>query len=161
MARSKRKRVQKKLLYFFLNDKIHKVLSASRSKDELIAWVYEDKKRVLYSYSQVKKYMENAYTTKDVARILNKHKITIEDYIWEGKVATPARIYSIGNPESSWSKFMFREKDILDIHQFILEAGHSSELPSKTELMGLLKNNLVLYTKTEDGKFVPVWKAEE
>ena len=104
--------------------------------------------------------METAYTTKQVAQILNKHKITIEDYIWEGKVATPARIYSIGNPEGNWSKFMFREKDILDIHEFILEVGHSSELPSRSELQALLKNNLILYTKTEDGKFVPVWKAE-
>lgn len=160
MGRSKRRGVQKKFIYFFLNDKIHKVLKASRSKDELIAWSYEDKKRVLYSYSQVKKYMENAYTTKQVAELLNKHKITIEDYVWEGKVATPQRVYSIGNPESKWSKFMFREKDILDIHQFILDTGHTKELPSKTELLALLKHNLILYTKTEEGKFVPVWKAE-
>ena len=160
MVRTKRRSIQKKFLYFFLNDKIHKVLKASRSKDELIAWSYEDRKRVLYSYSQVKKHMENAYTTKQVAELLNKHKITIEDYILEGKIATPSRIYPIGNLESKWSKFMFKEKDILDIHQFILEAGHSNELPSKTELSALLKHNLILYTKTEEGKFVPVWKAE-
>ena len=160
MARSKRRSVQKKFVYFFLNGKIHKVLKASRSKDELIAWVYEDKKRVLYPYSQVKKYMETAYTTRQVAQILNKHKITIEDYVWEGKVATPQRIYPIGNPESKWSQFMFQEKDILDIHQFILDSGYSNELPSKSELMALLKHNLILYTKTEEGKFVPVWKAE-
>ena len=160
MARSKRRSVQKKFVYFFLNGKIHKVLKASRSKDELIAWVYADRKRVLYSYSQVKKYMENAYTTKQVAELLNKHKITIEDYVWEGKVATPQRIYPIGNPESKWSQFMFQEKDILDIHEFILDSGYSNELPSKSELMALLKHNLILYTKTEEGKFVPVWKAE-
>ena len=46
------------------------------------------------------------------------------------------------------------------LHQFILDDGHSSKLPSKTELLAILKHNTILYTKTEDGKFVPVWKAE-
>jgi hypothetical protein len=55
---------------------------------------------------------------------------------------------------------MFNEKNIFDIHEHILDSGHSGELPSKAELKGLLKNNFILYTKTEEGKFIPVWKAE-
>jgi hypothetical protein len=160
MVRQKRSAAEKKLRYFFLNGKIHKVLSASRSKDQIIAWEYESKKRVLYSYLQVNKYMENAYTVKEAAILLNKHKITIEDYILDGKIKRPQRIYPIGNPESTWSKFMLDKSDILDIHEFILESGHSNKMPSKAELLALLKNNLILYTKTKEGKFVPVWKAE-
>lgn len=161
MARSKRDSKSKVLRYFFLNDKIHKVISSSRSKDELIAWCYPDKKRMLYSYSQVKKNMEQAYGITQVSQMLNKHRVTIQDYILEGKVLPPAKIYPIGAPESkSWSKYMFSQKDIMDIHQHILDSGHSSEVPSKTELQGLLKNNFILYTKTDEGKFVPVWKAE-
>ena len=77
------------------------------------------------------------------------------------KVLSPAKIYPIGDPDSpTWSKYMFNQKHILDIHQHILDSGHSSEIPSKAELLGLLKNNFILYTKTEEGKFVPVWKAE-
>ena len=159
MAREKRNSKPKNLRYFFLNDKIHKVLKSSRSKDELVAWCYPDKKRVLYSYSQVKKYMENAYGIKEVGFILNKHKVTILDYILEEKIPSPQKVYPIGNPESSWSKYMFNQKDILGLHEFILDSGHSSEMPSKTELLALLKHNIILYTKTESG-FVPVWKAE-
>lgn len=160
MAGRKRRTIQKKFVYFFLNDKIHKVLKASRSKDELIAWCYPDRKRVLYAYSQVNKYMETAFTTTQVALMLNKHKVTIEDYILEGKIKSPQKVYPISNPDARWSMYMFNQKDILDLHQFILDAGHSLELPSKTELMALLKHNIILYTKTEEGKFVPVWKAE-
>jgi hypothetical protein len=160
MVRSKRKPTRKKFLYFFLNKKLHKVLKASRAKDEIIAWCYPDKKRVLYSYSQVNKHMENAYSMVQVGKILNKHKITIEDYILEGKIKEPQRIYPIGNPTSTWSKYMFSEADIFDLHQFILDSGYASEMPSKNELSAILKNNLILYTKTEEGKFVPVWKAE-
>lgn len=160
MVGKKRKRISKRFLYFFLNGKIHKVLRSNRSKDELIAWCYPDKKRMLYSYSQVKKYMENAYSTVEVAKILDRHKVTVEDYILEGKIKTPQRIYPISNPESSWSKFMFSESDIMDLHQFILDSGYSKDLPSRNELKALLKNNIILYTKVEEGKFVPVWKAE-
>ena len=161
MARSKRDGKSKNLRYFFLNDKIHKVLSSSRSKDELIAWCYVDKKIVMYSYSQAKKNMESAYTIVEVSAMLNKHRVTIQDYILEGKVLSPAKIYPIGDPDSpTWSKYMFNQKHILDIHQHILDSGHSSEIPSKAELLGLLKNNFILYTKTDEGKFIPIWKAE-
>jgi len=159
MAGTVRKKQTKRFSYFFLNNKIHKVLSYSRAKDELIAWCYPDKKRVLYSYSQVVKNMENAYSTKQVAQILNKHKITIEDYILDGKIKYPQKVYPIGNSDSTWFKFMFSESDIIDIHQFILESGYSKNMPSKNELRALLKHNLILYTKTDTG-FVPVWKAD-
>jgi hypothetical protein len=161
MARAKREPKSKKLRYFFLNDKIHKVLSASRSKDEIIAWCYPDKKRVLYPYSQVKKYMGQAYTLVQVASMLNRHRVTVQDYILDEKIISPQKIYPIGRPDSvNWSQYMFSEEDILDLHQHILDSGHSSEIPSKSELLAILKNNLILYTKTEDGKFIPVWKAE-
>lgn len=159
MARKKRKASAKRFSYFFLNDKIHKVLKSSRAKDELVAWCYPDKKRVLYSYSDVNKNMQNAYTTLQVAQLLNKHKVTIEDYILEGKIKRPQKVYPISNPESKWYKFMYSESDVMDIHQFILEAGYSKNMPSKNELRALLKHNMILYTKTDSG-FVPVWKAE-
>ena len=160
MARSKRVGVQKRFLYFFLNGKIHKVLKSSRAKDELIAWCYPDKKRVLYSYSLVSKGMENAYTLVQAGRILNRHKVTLEEYILVGKIKSPQKVYPIGNPESKWFKYMLSESDIVQIHEFILEAGHTKDLPSKAELLALLKSNVILYTKTNDGKYVPVWKAE-
>lgn len=161
MVRSKRKRQQKVFRYFFLNDQIHKVLRASRAKDEVVAWCYPERKRVMYSYSQVSKYTQRAYTIAEVGQLLNKHKITIEDYILEGKIKAPQKVYPISNPDSTnWSKYMFKESDILDLHEFILDSAHSKKVPSRAELLALLKHNMILYTKTDEGKFVPVWKAE-
>lgn len=131
----------------------------SRAKDELIAWSYLDKKRVMYSYSQVEKNMENAYTIKQASTILNRHKVTIENYILNGKIKNPQKVYPIGNIESKWFKFMLSESDILDIHSYILEAGYTKDFPTKGEVQALLKHNIILYTKTDNG-FVPVWRAE-
>jgi hypothetical protein len=146
--------------YFHKNGKVHKVISSSRAKDILVAWRYEDSKRVMYPYSEAKKSMGNAYSIKQVGEILNKHRVTIQDYILEGKIITPQKICPIGkSPEDGWYKYLFSEKDILDLHAYILESGHSKNVPSKTELLALLKHNFILYTRTDSG-FVPVWKAE-
>jgi hypothetical protein len=131
----------------------------SRARDELVAWCYADKKRMLYSYVDVQKNMENAYTITQVGAILGRHRVTIEEYILQGKITTPEKVYPISKPESTWSKFMFSESDILKLHEYILEAGYTKNIPSKAELRALLKNNMILYTKTDSG-FVPVWKAE-
>ena len=160
MARENRQRLRKKFVYFFLNGKVHKVLRLSRAKDEVVAWSYLDNKRVMYSYAQVDKHMERAYGIVEVSKIIGRHRVTIEEYILQGKVKQPQRVYPISNPESTWSKYMLNEANILDIHEFILDAGHIRDLPSRSELQALLKHNLIMYTKTEDGKFVPVWKAE-
>jgi hypothetical protein len=160
MVRENRQRLRKKFVYFFLNGKVHKVLRLSRAKDEVIAWSYVDKKRVMYSYAQVDKNMERAYTVLEAGKLLGRHRVTIEEYILQGKIKQPQKVYPISNPESTWSKYMLSESDILDIHQFIIDAGHIRDLPSRSELQALLKHNLILYTKTNDGKFVPVWKAE-
>jgi hypothetical protein len=159
MVRKTRSGIRKKFLYFFLNNQLHKVIRLSRAKDEVVAWRYSDKKRVLYSYVDVQKNMENAYTITQVGAILGRHKVTIEEYILQGKITTPQKVYPISNPDSTWSKFMFSESDILKLHEYILEAGYTKNIPSRAELKALLKNNMILYTKTETG-FVPVWKAE-
>ncbi len=114
----------------------------------------------MYPYSLVEKNMENAYTILQAAKLLNRHRVTIEEYILTGKIKQPQKVYPISNPDSKWSKYMLSESDILDIHQFIIDAGHIRDLPSRAELQAILKHNLILYTKTDDGKFVPVWKAE-
>lgn len=159
MVRKKGSRVRKKFLYFFLNNKLHKVIRLSRARDEVVAWCYPDKKRVMYSYADAEKNMETAYTIKQTGQILSRHKVTIEEYILQGKISVPQKVYPISNPESSWYKFMLSESDIFKLHEYILEAGYTKDLPSKAELRALLKNNIILYTKTDSG-FVPVWKAE-
>jgi hypothetical protein len=85
MVRKKRSGVRKKFLYFFLNDKLHKVIRSSRAKDELVAWCYPDKKRVLYSFSDVQKNMETAYTMKQTGQILGRHKVQLKNIYFKVK----------------------------------------------------------------------------
>ena len=113
----------------------------------------------MYAYSEVNKHKQNAYSVKEVCVLLDKHRVTIEEYILKSKIKTPQRVYPIGNFESKWSKFMFSESEILDLHEYILDLGYTKDLPSRAQLIALFKHNIILYTKTDNG-FVPVWKAE-
>ena len=162
MARTKRVQSTKRLLYFFLDGKVHKTLRVSRARDEIVAWCYQDRRRVMYSYSLVKKHMQRAYSIKEAGKLLNRHKVTVENYILDGKIQKPSRIYPISNPDNpGWTMYMLSEDDILKIHQFILDDGYTADFPSRSELLALLRHDTILYTKTADGRFVPVWKAEE
>jgi hypothetical protein len=106
--------------------------------------------------------MQNAYTMSQVSIMIGRHKVTIEDYILEGKIRAPQKVYPIGNLESkAWSQYMFSEDDVIELHEYLLSAGREIEkLPTKNELKALMKHNVILYTKTTSGEFVPVWKAE-
>jgi hypothetical protein len=96
----------------------------------------------MYSYSQVEKDMEKAYSIIEAGKILDRHRVTIEEYILQGKIKKPQKVYPISNPDSTWSRYMLSESDILDIHQFIIDAGHIRDLaftlriagPSQTQL---------------------------
>jgi len=96
MAGTKRIRTPKRLLYFFLDGKIHKSLRISRARDEIVAWCYPERRRVMYNYSLVNKHMQKAYTLREAAKLLNRHKITVEDYILAGKIQQPTKIYQYG-----------------------------------------------------------------
>ena len=91
MARENRHRLRKKFVYFFLNGKVHKVLKLSRAKDEVIAWSYLDKKRMMYSYSQVDKNMEKAYTILEASKILGRHRVTVENIFCRARSSSPKK----------------------------------------------------------------------
>jgi hypothetical protein len=44
---------------------------------------------------------------------------------------------------------MFSESNIIKIHEYILEDWYTKNIPSKAELRSILKNNMILYSKTE------------
>ena len=49
------------LRYFYLNGKLHKVLRRSRAQDLIVAWDYQQGKRVAFSLTDVNKNKQHAY----------------------------------------------------------------------------------------------------
>lgn len=168
MAKQTRKITSKRIRYFFLNGNLHKTIHINRSSDLIVAWNYPEKRRTSYSWSDTQKNMERAYAITDVANMLNRHRMTIDKYIRQGLIKTPQRMYKIDGKFDSAGKYMFSEKDILDLHEYCstISKGrprkdgliNTSGLPSRSEVKSMLKQSAVLYVKSDDGNFIPVWK---
>jgi hypothetical protein len=170
MATRKRKKPSEKILYFYLNDKIHKALHRNRAEDLLIAWDYELGKRVAYSLTDVLKNKKNAYTITQAAKLIGRSTDTIKRHWRAGDIKKPQQVYTLDDKRFP-GKFYFSEEDMISLHDFFktVHRGRprkdgmitTSNIPSRAELEALMRNEKVLYAKNPEGEFVPVWKQPE
>jgi hypothetical protein len=176
MDKPSRKKTTRRLRYFFLNDELHKKLHINRSSDLLTAWSYAQGKRVGYSWADAKRNMQNAYTVKETAELLNRHRNRILEYVEKGYIKPPQYTYNplVGDDQADIRKifkYMFSEDDVMAIRDFLstMHRGRPRKdglvtpknVPTRAELKAKMKNEVVLYQKTEDGEFIPVWKQPE
>lgn len=158
-----------KLNYFYLNGLLHKSLHINRGEDKITTWCYPEHRRVAYTYSDVKKNREPAYTTVEVGQMLNRTRKTIEYAIMDGNIEAPQFTYRIGGVREKY-KYMWDEKHILEAHAYFSTLHHGNPrkdgrvtplpLPTKRELRAMIRQEEVLYVKQGD-EFIPVWKAPD
>lgn len=166
---AKRKPKKQRVKYFFANKELHKILRLSRGEDLVVAWNYPQGKRVAYVWSNIQGSMQHAYSISNVSKILNRHPAVIKRHIASGEVRPIQKTYSIDERKAPGVYYM-SEDDIREMHAFLLTVSRGrprkdgqtviSNLPTKAELEAMLRQETVLYVKTEQG-FSPVWKQPE
>ena len=170
MGIKKRRDTATRLRYFYLNWKLHKLLSRSRAEDLVIAWDYELGKRVAYSLTDVNKNKQHAYPIREVEKIIGRHHDTITKHMRAGDIKFPQRVYSL-NGNNTPGRYMWSEDDVREMHDFFktvhqgrprLDGGITpADMPSRAEIEAIMKQENILYIKNNDGEFVPVWKQPE
>ena len=170
MVRKHRKQPKQKILYFYLNDALHKALQVNRSDDTIIAWNFVDDKRVAYNYSDVQRNKRHAYSISEVGKLMNRHVDTIKRHLRSGEINKPQQAHAIDD-KTRLGRYYFSEDDIRQIREFFktVHIGRprsdgtvtASNIPSKVELDAMLRNEKVLYAKSDDGTYVPVWRQPE
>lgn len=156
------------LNHFFLNGKLHKKLRIVRAEDSIETWCYPEHRRVAYTYSDVKKNMETAYSTNEVADMLGKSFRTIERAIKSGGITEPQIIYTLTERKHKYG-YRWNEDNIMELHSYLLSIHRGrprndgritpQKLPTARELRAMIRQEQVLYVRTEDGRFVPTWAA--
>lgn len=159
-----------KLRYFYLNGNLHRSLHINRGADKIITWCYPEHRRVAYTYSDVKKRKEPAFTTAEVAEMLMRAPKTIEHAIMYGNIEPPQFTYGLNERKRKY-KYMWDEKHILDAHAYLstLHFGrpridglvNPKPLPSIRELRAMIRQEEPLYVKMDNGEFLPVWRAPD
>lgn len=158
--------------YFFLDQKLYKMLRQHRASDLLVAWDFEGDTIVHFILSDAKRKMKNAYDTKEVARLLNRSRFMIQQYVAKGAINPPMRIMESGKTVHGkpFNTMKWSEEDIVALHEYLLTNGGGrprkdgtlypgARLPTRQELLALLRHQPMFYMKTASGEFVPVWSA--
>lgn len=161
---------KKRLTYFFMDGDLHKILKVNRSSNLASTWNYPQSKRVGYVWSDLRRNHGKAFTLTEVSKMIQRHRVNVENYILEGKIKKPQRTYSLDGTRKP-GKYFFSEKDVFDLHDYLLTVhigrprkdGETTpgRMPSKLELRAMMRNDTTMYVKTESGEFMPIWKELE
>lgn len=153
---------------FFINNKLVRFISANRGSN--IAYIYNitDQKEQTMLYSDFKKHRKRAYTVIDTARLLNRSSNQLRMHIKAGNIKPPMGILP-GGERSHTRKSYYSEDDIFEIRNFLCtvhigrprnDGKISNSMLTEQELRAKMGDALVLYTRTKDGDFIPVWAEE-
>jgi hypothetical protein len=154
---------------FFINNKLIKVVRISRAENLIEYYNIIDGKRQVMLYSDFKKHKKRAYTVIDTARLLNRHDADLRKQMYCGKIPMP-----IGNQLNGIREFRkksyYSEDQIFEIRNILSrihrgrprkDGGVTNNLiPSEAELRSKMGDAIMLYTRTKDGNFIPVWSEE-
>lgn len=162
------KKKRRKLNYFFINGDIHKSLHINRGTDVIIAWSYPQHKRIGYTYSDVRRRMEPAFTTVQAGRMVQRKRVTLERAILAGHIERPQYTYGL-DEHQRMSAYMWSEANIMELHSYLMTIHRGrprfdglitpQRLPSARELRAMVHQNEILYVKQGD-EFVPTFEAE-
>ena len=169
--RTRQRKRSKPLRYFYLSGDLCKKLHINRPADLIIVWNYTQHKRVGLSYSFVKRRAERAYTTAEAAKMLNRTRLSLEKAMLNSQVEKPQMTYNMETGETNGYGYKWSEKHIMDAQEHFANQHFGrprkdgfitpKPLPSQREIRAMLREEEVFYTKTDDGRYVPTWIAEE
>jgi hypothetical protein len=113
-----------------------------------------------------KKNRERAYTVGETAQLVNRHKKYMPNLVKRGIIPKPFGSQKGG--ATGWQvRSYYSESQVRDIRD-ILASYHMGRprkdklitndiTPSSQELTRRMGDGILTYTRTEDGRFIPVW----
>lgn len=116
--------------------------------------------------SDFKKHREKAYTIGETATLINRHKKYIPSLIKRGIIPPPIGASKDG--KRAWQvRAYYSESTIKEIRE-ILASIHiggprkdglvtNNMTPTSQELTRRMGQGILTYTRTEDGRYIPVW----
>jgi hypothetical protein len=151
---------------WFLNGDLVRLHHSSRSTGMVSVYNITKDRLETCLRSDFRKNRERAYTVTETAKLVNRHRKYMPKLIKNGVIPPPvgAKI----NGERGWQiRSYYSESMVRDIRA-ILSTIHIGQprkdklitnnmTPTSQELTRRMGDGILTYTKTEDGRFIPVW----
>ena len=154
---------------WFLNGDLVRLYHSSRSTGMVTVYNITKDRLETCLRSDFRKNREKAYTVSETARLVNRHRKYFPSLIRRGVIPPP--IGSQPGGGRNWQvRAYYSESQVKEIRD-ILASYHmgrprkdklvtNSITPTRQELTRRIGDGILTYTKTEDGRFIPVWSEK-
>jgi hypothetical protein len=151
---------------WFLNGDLVRLYHSSRSTG-LVSIFNINKNRIETCLrSDFRKKRERAYTVAETAKLINRHRKYIPNLIKNGIIPPPTGA-KVNGERGFRIRAYYSESQVKEIRD-ILASIHIGQprkdglitnnmTPTNQELTRRMGDGILTYTKTEDGRFIPVW----
>ena len=158
--------VKGKVRVYFLNGDLVRLYHSSRSTGMVTFYNITKDRLETCLRSDFKKNKERAYSVSETAILVNRHRKYIPSLIKRGVIPPPIGAKFEG--ERGWQiRSYYSESQVREIRS-ILASIHIGQprkdklitnnmTPTTQELTRRMGDGILTYTKTEDGRFIPVW----
>lgn len=154
---------------FFLDKNLVRLITSNRGANIVYLFNITESKEQTMLLSDFKKHRKRAYTFSNTARLLDRSNMQLYRYIHRGLIKPPMGILP-GGERMFTKKSYYSEDDVFEIRRVMgsLHRGRprkdgkttNNHVLTEQELRAKMGDALMLYTKTKDGRFVPVWSEE-
>jgi hypothetical protein len=151
---------------WFLNGDLVRVYHLNRSNG--IMSVYNINKGIIESclIGDFKKNREKAYTVMETSRLVNRHRKHLPRLVKNGVIPAPTGA-SIGKERGWQIRSYYSQSQVYEIRDILATYSigrprndgliTNSHTPTRQELTRRMGDGILTYTRTEDGRFIPVW----
>jgi hypothetical protein len=151
---------------WFLNGDLVRLYHSSRSTGMVTVYNINKDRIETCMRSDFRKNREKAYTVAQTATLVNRHRKYMPDLIKRGVIPKP--VGSSLDGKTGWQiRSYYSESHVKEIRA-ILASIHigqprkdklitNNSIPTSQELTRRMGDGILTYTKTEDGRFIPVW----
>ena len=151
---------------WFLNGDLVRLYHSSRSTGMVTVYNINKDRIETCLRSDFRKNRQRAYTIAETAILINRHRKYIPSLIKRGVIPPPVGSQIDG--KRGWQVRAYYSEDHVRDIRAILASIHIGQprkdglitnnmTPTKQELTRKMGDGILTYTKTEDGRFIPIW----
>jgi hypothetical protein len=151
---------------WFLNNDLVRVEHISRSAGIVTLHNLTQDRRETTTVIEFKKKRKRAFTVKETAQLLNCHRKHIPRLVKRGVIPDPIGELPGGERAFHYLSY-YSEEVIMEARKAMSQIHHgaarkdglitNNKTPTEQELRYSMGDGILLYTKTEDGRFVPIY----
>ena len=151
---------------WFLNQDLVRLYHSSRSTGMVTFYNITKDRLETCLRTDFRRNRQRVYTVSQTAKLINRHRKYMPTLIKNGIIPPPvgARL----NGERGWQIRSYYSEDHIREIRAILGSRHigqprrdglitNNSIPTSQELTRRMGDGILTYTKTEDGRFIPVW----